>query len=509
MPSSVMTTRVAAGDLRSRIDSAYYAPEHLARERRLRQLGVARPMIGEMSALVTDGTHKTPTYVDEGVPFLSATNIDGGSVHFGDHKWISRPEFLQLKAWNCAPIPDDVLVAKSGSIGNAAVVMPNSPEFAVFESIAIVRCGRVDASYLATFLNSHVGQQEIRRQTKGAVIRHLHLEDLRAVEVPEFNADAQRYIGNKVRQAEQLRARARRLEMETLDFFQLAEWTEPRAGHRRSYVAGRTAMRSDRLDAAFYDPGHDDLEAALRRRGAIEIGDVASLVESRWDRLGAEFFYFEIGELDVASGVLSPNRTPVADAPSRAQVLVEPWDVLVSTVRPNRKNVGVVLPADDSLPLVASSGFSALRFRTAASAAFHHAFLRSDAATQQLMRWNSGATYPAIEGDIPLRVLAPSYDDQVVEERGERWLTKFSALDAATRLTAAAKRIVEALIEGKVTESDLVAAQKALESGDRSVDRGLMQSLRRSDATNEPALFPDLDAVYALFDDEAKAGGGD
>jgi hypothetical protein len=65
----VMVTRVPHNVLRSRIDSGFYAPEHLERERRLRQLGVLRPAIGESASLVTDGTHKTPNYVENGWRF--------------------------------------------------------------------------------------------------------------------------------------------------------------------------------------------------------------------------------------------------------------------------------------------------------------------------------------------------------------------------------------------------------------------------------------------------------
>lgn len=497
----VMITRVPYSVLRSRIDSGFYAPEHLERERRLRQLGVLRPAIGETASLVTDGTHKTPNYVENGVPFLSATNIYDSALRFADHRFVSRAEFLQLRAWNCAPLPNDVVVAKSGSIGNAAVVPSNAPEFAVFESVAIVRCDRFDPYYLATFLNSRIGQQEIKRQTKGAVIRHLHLEDLREVEVPEFSKEAQRYIGDKVRQAERLRERARRLEAESSAFFQLPEWTEPRAGTRRAYTARRGAMRSERLDAPFYDPGHDDLDALLRRRGDIGLNEVASLVEARWTRGGDKFSYFEIGELDIASGVLSPTTIAVDAAPSRAQILVEPWDVLVSTVRPNRKNVGLVLPSDDSLALVASTGFAVLRFENAETAAFYHSFLRSDAATQQLMRWNSGATYPAIESDVPLRLRAPRFDDEVVEREGRRWLTKFSALSGSRALTVVATTLVEHLIEGRLNEADLVAAQKALEAGDRTADREILKALRQTDAPDAKPLIADVDVLYTLLDE--------
>jgi hypothetical protein len=76
------------------------------------------------------------------------------------------------------------------------------------------------------------------------------------------------------------------------------------------------------------------------------------------------------------------------------------------------------------------------------------------------------------------------------------------AEDHSRILTTAAKLLVEALIEGAVSEADLVAAQKALEANDRSADRAILQRLTRKgmDAASEPALFPNLDALYDALD---------
>jgi type I restriction enzyme S subunit len=274
-------------------------------------------------------------------------------------------------------------------------------------------------------------------------------------------------------------------------------------------LASREAIQSERLDAPFYDPGHNSLDAILRRHGAVDLSSVATLIETRWAKSGSDFAYFEIGELDIASGVLSPSRLAVSLAPSRAQIRVEPWDVLVSTVRPNRKNIGLVPVADDGLPLVASTGFAVLRFSTPESAVFYHAFLRSDAATQQLMRWNSGATYPAIENDVPLRLLVPHFEDNVVQLYGARWLEKYHALDASQRLTLAAKLLVESLIDGRLSEADLVAAQKSLELGDRSDDRALLRDLRNGKDPTGPVLFKDLDHLFGLLDAEDHRAGDD
>ena len=71
----------------------------------------------------------------------------------------------------------------------------------------------------------------------------------------------------------------------------------------------------------------------------------------------------------------------------------------------------------------------------------------------------------------------------------------------AHSLTTAATQLVEHLIEGHLTEADLIAAQQALESGNRDPDRAILASLKTSTAEDAPALFPDLDALYALLDE--------
>ena len=153
------------------------------------------------------------------------------------------------------------------------------------------------------------------------------------------------------------------------------------------------------------------------------------------------------------------------------------------------------------MPFVASAAFAVLRFDTPESAAFYHAFFRSDAATQQLVRWNSGTTYPTIEPDVATYVLAPQYDIAVVERLGRRWLAKFDAIYGAQRLIDVSKLLVEHLIDGRLHEADLVAAQKALEAGDPSVDLQLLKGLRHSDAPDAKPLIPDVDALYALLDE--------
>ncbi len=52
--------------------------------------------VGDLAFLVTDGTHKTPTYVESGVRFVSAKDIRTGKLIFDDCKYIALEEHHEL-----------------------------------------------------------------------------------------------------------------------------------------------------------------------------------------------------------------------------------------------------------------------------------------------------------------------------------------------------------------------------------------------------------------------------
>ena len=59
--------------------------------------------LGNLMSVISDGTHKTPNYVDKGVPFLSVQNISKGYFDFSKLKYITKEEdekFIQ-RVYDC------------------------------------------------------------------------------------------------------------------------------------------------------------------------------------------------------------------------------------------------------------------------------------------------------------------------------------------------------------------------------------------------------------------------
>lgn len=152
--------------------------------------------------------------------------------------------------------------------------------------------------------------------------------------------------------------------------------------------------------------------------------------------------------------------------------------------------------------MVATSGFSVLRFEKPEVAAFYHFWLRSDDATSQLMRWNSGSAYPAIDEDVPLNILVPKFEQHLIDEWGKKLLFAQLSYIYAQKLVGFTKFIVEALIEGEITEDHLIRAQNALEQRDNTLDRTILSQMTEEGyaVAGSKQLFADLDEFYELLE---------
>lgn len=114
-----------------------------------------------------------------------------------------------------------------------------------------------------------------------------------------------------------------------------------------------------------------------------------------------EILYIDISSIDNSvQEVNSITSFTMSNAPSRAQQKVEYGDIIVSTVRPNLKNVAVIKQHNSNL--VASSGFCVLRTTDDIERNYLFRYITSDIFTQHLMKLTTGANYPAVR-DLDVR----------------------------------------------------------------------------------------------------------
>jgi type I restriction enzyme S subunit len=131
---------------------------------------------------ITDGTHQTPTYYDEGTIFLSSRNVTSGKIDWDKVKYIDSKQHLKMHK-RLAPRINDILLAKNGTTGVAAIV-DRDIVFDIYVSLALLRALRLIIPYfLLYFINSPVAKYQFNKRLKGSGVPNLHLQEIREVTI--------------------------------------------------------------------------------------------------------------------------------------------------------------------------------------------------------------------------------------------------------------------------------------------------------------------------------------
>lgn len=204
-PASALLRRISA--VRTRLVKAgEIKPRKLKSRLRRSPVKFVRPRGWELTDLsstslkITDGAHKTPTYVGSGVPFVSVKDFSGGRLDLSNTRFIPRSEH-QVLYRRCDPRRGDILLARIGTLGKA-VLVDTDLEFSLFVSVALIRFDHtnVDPLYSRIVLNSPLALEEFNRIKVGGATHtnKLNLGDLHTVAFPLPPLAEQRRIVAKV-----------------------------------------------------------------------------------------------------------------------------------------------------------------------------------------------------------------------------------------------------------------------------------------------------------------------
>lgn len=167
---------------------------------------------------------------------------------------------------------------------------------------------------------------------------------------------------------------------------------------------------SNRLDPHFYHPRFEKLLSDLRRNSYETLGNITKLSHHKWDPEKHQedtFRYIEINSVSRITGEASFSEIPVKEAPSRAQMMVQKDDIIVSLTRPHHGSIALINNDLDSC--VASTGFAILREikYPNLNRPYLYSVLRSQLCLSQMLQRSSGGNYPAITTDQLMRILIP------------------------------------------------------------------------------------------------------
>jgi type I restriction enzyme S subunit len=137
--------------------------------------------LSEICTKITDGTHHTPEYVSDGIPFLRVTDITESNQ---SKKYITKNEHFNLIK-RCNPEKGDVLYTKNGTIGVAKAIDWDY-DFSIFVSLCLLKIKKdiVLPKYIESYLNTPIALKQAKKHSKTGTISNLHLVEIKQILVP-------------------------------------------------------------------------------------------------------------------------------------------------------------------------------------------------------------------------------------------------------------------------------------------------------------------------------------
>ena len=432
-----------------RIDSEHYRPEVLQLRAAIRESAYPVHRLEDLSrSVINFGAYSLCNdivFQETGVPFITAQDIQEGFIDFTCPRFISKEQHRTL-LWKSAVKQGQVLVAMAARLGVAAVYNGSAPLNSSQDvaKVALTNADETNPYYVAAFINAKVGRDQLLASQTGSVQQHTNLGQIKNLKIVVLPSRLQKGVAALFEAALQERDRAEScydegeaLLLSSLGLNKLD--LSPSLFYVRHYSDTTTAGR---VDAEYFSPRYQRVLNHLRQGGQT-IGDVAPLAERKFQaEAGATFSYIEIGNL-AGNGEARAEVMDGGDAPSRAQWIVQPGDVISSTVRPIRRLSALI--SKEQAGHVCSSGFAVLH-PTGIEPEVLLVYLRLPIVCEILNLHTTASMYPTIPVEqllrIPIALPAMSVRDRIVD----KVQAAFAARREAARLLDEAKSAVERLI---------------------------------------------------------------
>ena len=507
--------RITNDYLEARIDPAFYHPKHLHDATKIQRFPTASlDSLRKHDVRLSYGVLKPKEARNTQYRMIRIQDFCDPFVNANEALGISEKQFNAFRRSEC--VAGDIIIAIGGYVGRVAIIPPTELTLNINQHIARFRpspLGYVDTYFLISYLSCNVGCRQLNRYVSGSVQTGINLEDLRELPIPLIESNAQKYIGNKVRQAERLLTEAQRKIQLISDLHASLIPEGGLVGSRKRTRRIIAHTLTDRLDAHFYPAA---VEEYMSRVGGREKLLDALCEEIRNGNTQPTTDADSVAQATVAnlaSNFISGDLR-VVERPSLSRISIRPHDLAICNAAHNKDYIGREITYCDKAVagVFPSTEVMVIRVeREKVPASYVRVFLLTEVGYLQIQSTIRGITahsYPSDFGKIRIPIpTAPPECEEAFLKTDEEMLQAGMFTRASETLINAAKLLVEALIEGKITEDEIAMAQAQLEQGDSSGDRLILSRLYDGgiDAIEGKRLFDDLDAFYELLQ-EAEAG---
>jgi type I restriction enzyme S subunit len=138
-------------------------------------------ILGNVSELL-DCLHKTPTYVEKGIPMVRVTDVKKGYLNLDGALKISENDY-QLFSKGYTPKNGDIVFTRVGSYGISSLVN-NNQNFCLGQNTVLIKPKNINGKYLFYWLCSSECSSEIESLVGGSTQPTISMASIRKIEVP-------------------------------------------------------------------------------------------------------------------------------------------------------------------------------------------------------------------------------------------------------------------------------------------------------------------------------------
>ena len=486
--------------LEHRVDAEYYSPLYLKIYKKV--VSNSCSTLQNLTNFVRKGIFDMPAslYSDKGLPFVRISDFDGWFLDI--ENCIRIPEWKHIEEKKTILHDNDLILSKVGTTGRV-IKIPDNLEVNISQNVVGIAVNRnkIDNCFLLSYLNSKHGGSLLARQVTTAVQGKLTLDVLRDLAIPDYSETAQTYIGNKVRQAEMLR------EWSKDNYQKVEKKLFELIGLYKKEILKTEQINHDllneRLDHNHYRSDLIDCHRKLKQHNHVSLDNLEYFTDLTDGDHGNPVYgngviYHRTAEMN--NSVLETAKLKRLDPDYANDISESCWahtnDIIFSIVG----TLGIVAIITPTTEGIMSRGVAKVKSLKLPNY-YVKAFFRTEYFQLQLVRYSVGSVQRGVYLESLGKIIIPIFEESTMQHLAKIELLADELTSISNMLVKSAKQLVEALIEGNLSEKTLIEAQSALEKGNNTLDRQILSRLTTKgiDADGDP-LFTDLDIMHDLLD---------
>ena len=438
-----------------RIDSMFYSKSN----RKILDVLSAHKLLSIDPCLqVSDGNHMSISdhFTQDGIPYYR-----GGDIYNFFIEQARTPYCIPEEVYNWSTLKrshlkkGDILVSIVGAIiGNVALVMTDDKATCSCK-LAILRSNGILSEFVAIYLKTKYGQNQIQKFRRGGGQTGLILDDFSQIFIPDLSKDFQIIIKHQVLSAYNLASgsvdsysQAENYLLSELGMGNIALPTKAVA--IKSFVG--SFVESGRLDAEYYQPKYDKLFDVLAKfqtkplGGKLGIVDIKKSIEPGSSLYQSEGIPFIRVSDVIKFGISEPEiHLPMDVVPNVLDLYPQKDTILFS----KDGSVGIAYKIEHDSQLITSGALLHLTVRNKAEVlpSYLTLVLNSIVVQLQAERDSSGAIIQHWKPSEVEKVVIPVLDMDIQREISSKVQESFALRQQSEQLLENAKRAVEIAIE--------------------------------------------------------------